>query len=105
MGMTHGRAIEILTNIHKRGARALDDTLMMDVRAALQLAGQALEEHREASLQLRRLRRVEWWATYRAALTGIYAYSAPGESFSTEGGDKQARDAADLAHGPLDGEP
>lgn len=51
----------------------------------------------EADLKL--VRKVEWWATYRAALTGMHAQRPRGWTDAHE----SASIAADTAHGPLDG--
>lgn len=47
----------------------------------------------------------EWWATYRAALTGMHAYSGSlMEQLNVESAHDCAASAADRAHGPLDNE-
>lgn len=44
----------------------------------------------------------DWWATYRAALTGLCAYCHPTNgSFGTHDIHEMAGQHADLAHGPL----
>jgi hypothetical protein len=38
-----------------------------------------------------------WWQAYLAALTGMHAYGQAGESYSIEGADRAAAQAADMA--------
>lgn len=59
-------------------------------------------EQRE--LQLKRITRHEWWQTYRAALTGNHAFRHDeGGGMSAKEAHDESVDAANLAHGPIDG--
>lgn len=61
-----------------------------------------VDDVRDARAEQRAEYKREWWKTYRAALTGLHAYSDNEGGRSTDNCHSRAVKAANLAHGPLE---
>lgn len=91
--MTKAEAIEVLkecigNEFGHRGMIDLDEVVPATNLAIAALNATSKPLHSEA-----------WWRTYNAALTGLYAQRGRNSTVVHE----EATEAADLAHGPLDG--
>jgi hypothetical protein len=106
--MTPEKAIEVLKHAAEIEFGGLGVIDLDDLTAAASHAIAALRDNPALRVDLaslsqpRRAAHVErWWRTYNAALTGLAAT----DEYTTDGAHQRAAAAANLAHGPLDGQP